>query len=250
MALPTSRETFKEFCLRQAGFPVTQINISDDQIEDCIDMAMSLYIDYHYDATEMTYYKHQLTQEDKDNKYITLPDNVIGAVKIFPINSFLGGNQYAEILTNAQYQVAFELLYTHGTSNLVPYFMARQELALIEEILAPETPIRFNRHKNQLHIDSRSFKLIVGQFIIVQAYQVIDPNVYQDVWKDRWLINYTTALIEELCGIVLTKYKSMPILGGIEFNGEGILDRARENKKNLEDKLKNSYTLPVFNMVY
>ena len=250
MSLPTSRDTFKEFCLRQAGFPVIEINISDEQIEDCVDMAMSLYIDYHYDATEMTYYKHQLTQQDKDNKYITLPDNVIGAVKIFPINSFLGGNQYAEILTNAQYQVAFELLYSHGSSNLVPYFMARQELQLIEEILAPETPIRFNRHKNQLHIDARSFKLIVGQFIIVQAYQVIDPEIYQDVWKDRWLINYCTALIEHLFGKTLTKFTGMVLPGGIQFNGQSILERAKQDIEDLERKLKNNYTLPVFNMVY
>ena len=85
MAVPTSRDSFKNYCLRSLGYPVIEINVDDDQIEDRIDEALKYYADYHFDATEKIYYKHQVTANDKTNKYITLPENIIGAVSIFSI---------------------------------------------------------------------------------------------------------------------------------------------------------------------
>ena len=75
MAIPTSRHTFKNYCLRSLGYPVIEINVDDDQIEDRIDEALKYYADYHFDASEKTYYKHQVTSDDKINKYIFLPEN-------------------------------------------------------------------------------------------------------------------------------------------------------------------------------
>ena len=85
MAVPTTRAEFKEYCLRKLGKPVIEINVDDDQVEDRIDEAIRYYWDYHFDGAERTYYKHVITQNDIDNEYITLPENIIGAVSIFSI---------------------------------------------------------------------------------------------------------------------------------------------------------------------
>ena len=89
MAVPTSRSTFKEFCLRKLGKPVIEINVDDDQVEDRIDESLRYYWDYHFDGAERLYYKHLITSTDIANKYITLPQNIIGAVKIFPVGQSL-----------------------------------------------------------------------------------------------------------------------------------------------------------------
>ena len=34
MAVPTSKSTFKEYCLRSLGKGVIDINVSDDQVDD------------------------------------------------------------------------------------------------------------------------------------------------------------------------------------------------------------------------
>ena len=52
MAVPTSKSTFKEYCLRQLGKPVIDINVDDDQIDDRIDEALQYFAQYHYDGVE------------------------------------------------------------------------------------------------------------------------------------------------------------------------------------------------------
>ena len=37
MAIPTNREQLKDWCLRQLGFPVVEINVDDEQVEDAVD---------------------------------------------------------------------------------------------------------------------------------------------------------------------------------------------------------------------
>ena len=61
MTQPTTRATFKDYCKRKLGWPVVELNIDDDQVEDCIDDSLQFYQEYHYDATENVYLKHQIS---------------------------------------------------------------------------------------------------------------------------------------------------------------------------------------------
>ena len=72
MANPTSRTELKNYCLRRLGYPVLDINVDDDQMQDRIDDAIEFYRDYHYDGTERVYLKHVVTATDKTNEYITI----------------------------------------------------------------------------------------------------------------------------------------------------------------------------------
>jgi len=61
MTQPTTRTTFKDYCKRKLGWPVVELNLADDQVEDCIDDSLQFYQEYHYDATENTFLKHQVS---------------------------------------------------------------------------------------------------------------------------------------------------------------------------------------------
>ncbi len=61
MALPTTRTQLKTYIKRRLGEPVITVNVADDQIEERIDDALALFQDYHYEATEKVYLKHQLS---------------------------------------------------------------------------------------------------------------------------------------------------------------------------------------------
>ena len=97
MAVPTSRETFKEFCLRRLGKPVIEINVDPDQVDDRVDEALRYFYDYHFDGAEKIYYKYQVTDQTKTDRYIAMPENVLGVVNLFPIGQALNTNNLFNI---------------------------------------------------------------------------------------------------------------------------------------------------------
>lgn len=64
MAIPNSKATLKEYCLRKLGKPVIEINIDADQCDDRIDEALEYFSEFHFDGVERMYLKHQLTTDD------------------------------------------------------------------------------------------------------------------------------------------------------------------------------------------
>jgi len=245
MAVPTSRATFKEYCLRKLGKPVIQINVDDDQVDDRIDEALKYYWDYHFDGTEKTFYKFAVTAEAIANKYITLPENIIGVVNLFPIGMSLSSNN----LFNIRYQIALNDLYDLTATTMVPYYLAMQHIQSLEQLLVGQQPLRYNRHTNKLYIDADWNKLNVGDYIIAEAYQIVDPNVYTDAWGDRWLARYATALIKRQWGSNLTKYVDVALPGGQKFNAQRIYDDAEKEIEDLEKEMITSYSLPITDMI-
>ena len=60
MAL-ASRTDLQEYCLRRLGAPVIEINVDEQQVSDRVDDALQFWNEYHFDGTEKTYVKHEVT---------------------------------------------------------------------------------------------------------------------------------------------------------------------------------------------
>lgn len=246
MAVPATRDDFKEFCLRFLGKPVIEINVDDMQVEDRIDQALRFYWDYHFDGTEKVYFKHEITADTIANMYIDMPENIIGAVKMFPIGD--PATSSGDIF-NIRYQIALNDLYTLTNVALVDYYMTMEHLALVQEILVGKPQIRYNRHRNRLHIDEGKADLTIGQYILVEAYEYVDPTIYTDVWADRWLQYYTSQLIKRQWGSNLIKFEGMQLPGGVTFNGRQLYEDAQAEIQKLEEEMINNYSLPVMDMI-
>jgi hypothetical protein len=246
MAQPTNRDEFKKWCLRKLGAPVIEINVDPDQVDDRVDEALKYYWDYHFDGTEKMYLKHQITDEDVANKYITIPENIIGVINIFPLSNSIS---LGTGIFNAQYQFVLNNIHDFTSYNTLHYWMSMEFLQFIETVLVGQQPIRYNRHVNKMYIDADSSRLVAGQYIIAECYQIVDPEIYSDVWSDRWLQNYATAKIKYQWGSNLTKFSDMQLPGGVRFNGDKILNDAQKELEKLEDEMISSYSLPVSDMI-
>ena len=124
-----------------------------------------------------------------------------------------------------------------------------QHIQFIEELLVGRQPIRYNRHVNRLHVDMDWEKVQVGDRIIAEAYQIVDPETYTNVYKDRWLLNYASAKIKYQWGSNLTKFEGLQLPGGVQFNGTKIMDDAEREIAQLEQEMISSYSLPVSDMI-
>jgi hypothetical protein len=245
MSLPTTRTEFKEHCLRRLGDGVIEINASDVQLEDRIDEALSYYQDYHFDGTQKLFLSHQLTADDITNKYLPITEDVIGIVRILDVGTTSSTNN----LFNLRYQLALSDMYAFSNTRFAPYYMALQNVALAEELFSGKQGIRYNRHVNKLHIDVDWEAMVEGEYVIIEAYAIVDPDTYANVWKDRWLIQYATALMKRQWGENLKKFEGMTMPGGVQFNGQKIWDEAVEEIRKLEEEMITSYSLPVSDMI-
>ena len=247
MATPTSRTTFKEYCLRTLGKPVVDINVDDAQVEDRIDDALQYYRDYHFDGTERIIKKIEITQTIKDNKQIDLSSEspeIIGVTRLFDIGDPIQSSN----LFNIRYQIHLNDLFDFTSTTYLPYVTAMRHVENLEEIFVGSQPIRFNRHKNIVNVDIEGEDLVVGEFVMLDGYAVVDPDTYTDVWSDWWLRRYSTCLIKKQWGENLKKFEGLQMPGGLTFNGQKIWEEATEEQRNLEAEVLNSYSLPVMDM--
>lgn len=323
MAIPRTREEFRDYCLRKLGHPVIEINVDLDQVEDRIDEAIKFWNDYHFDGTEKLYFKYQIQQKNypdsvyqvkiknsgsgyangealifSDNDandpaegsiitdddgsiveitmanagrgfrmpptvtvdtsggsgavleaelggFIDVPENIIGAIRIFDLFDSMSTRNMFSI----QYQIALNDLYTLTSVSLIPYYTTRMHLELIQQLLVGHQPIRFNRHRNRVYLDMNWYRLHPGDYLIIECYEVIDPDVYTDMWGDRWLQNYATVLIKEQWGSNLIKFVNAGLAGAIQLNGEKIYNDAVEERRKMEEEVISNYSLPVYDMI-
>lgn len=268
MATPFTREELKQYALRRLGYPVIEINVDDAQIEDRIDDSLQFFADYHFDGVEKVYIPKQITQIDIDRRYIDLTEpteednttspkikaapaidptgqSIISVVRAFQLFDTLGGTG----MFDARYQIALNDLYglrTNTYSNsLQIYNYTRSHMQMLQDLLTPEKSIRFSRVTNKIYVDMDwETHPQIGEYMMFEAYQILDPEKYGDIYNDRMLKQYVTAKIKEQWGRNLSKFDGVSLPGGVSLNGLRILNEAQEEIRKLEDEIQSKYELP------
>lgn len=238
----SSREGLKDYCLRKLGHPVIEINIDDDQIEDRIDEAFQFYREFHFDAVEKVYLKHQVTANNKSEQYITLNDNITSVTRVLPFSSKATGFYLFDI----RYQILLNDLYSIQNTDLIYYSMVKTQVQLIQDMLVGVKPVRFNRHMNRLYIDMDwTNDVQENEYIIIECDRILDPDTYTDVYNDYFLKKYCTQLFKRQWGANLKKFEGVQLPGGVTLNGQKIYDEAEEQIDKLYQEAQSTYQLPV-----
>ena len=311
MAKPTTRATFKNYCLRKLGWPVIEINVDDDQVEDRIDEALSFFNDYHWDGVEKIYMKHKITAEDKARRWIYCPDAVTFVTGVLPFDD----SNSSINMFDLRYQLRLHDLYDFTSVSYVSYEVTMQHIRSLQLLFSGTPQFRFNRHHNKLYLDidwERDFD--ANQYVIVECYRKLVPDTItltgsvttntssntvtgygttfdqeilendvilingvesqvkkinspteillvnpvsanvdnvsvtvagvSDVWNDRFLKKYASALIKRQWGANMKKFGGIQLPGGVTLNGKEIYDEAVEEIKEIEEEMYNFNSLP------
>lgn len=249
----TNRDDFKTYCLRRLGFPTIEINVDDDQVEDRIDDAIQYWQDYHYDGNQKVYWVKTITSEDITNRYLDCttavddhnnPIYILGISRIFPLTD----SQASVNMFDLRYQLRLNELYDFTSASYINYTLTQQHLRSLEIQFTGEVPIRFNRHMQRLYIDwawENELEIVAGDVAVAECYAAINPNTYTYVWNDRWLKEYTTALIKRTWGANMKKFGGIQLPGGVQLNGKETYDEAVEEIERLEKEMETNYGAPL-----
>jgi hypothetical protein len=279
MAKPTTRKELQEYCLRQLGAPVLEINVDDDQIDDLIDDTFQYFNERHFDGVEKMYMKYQLSQADIDrgaaknktgvgivtttatsvdtgagtfssswyetSNFIQVPDAVIGVERVFKFDtSSISGGMFS-----IKYQLFLNDLYYFNSVNLLQYAMTKSYLEDIDFLLTTEKQVRFNQRQDRLYLDIDWGAQQVEDWIIIECYRALDPENFSGVYNDTFVKKYLTALIKRQWGQNLIKFKGTKLPGGIELNGREIYDDAIQDLADIKERMSTEYELPPLDMI-
>lgn len=281
MAQPSTRQELVDYAKRQLGYPVLEINLADEQIEDLMDDAIQLFQDRHFDGIEKVYMKHKVTQDfidsiearggsktigittstaeaqltgqvgittftyEENQNFIQIPEQVISIVKVWKIdNRAISTNMFS-----VNYQLFLNEIYWFSASEMLNYAMTKTFLEDINFLLRPEKQIRYNRRQNRLYIDTDYSSMQVDDYIIIECYRALNPNDYPNAYRDPFLKKYFTALMKKQWGQNLIKFQGVKLPGGVELNGRQIYDDAIGEIEKIEDKMANEYEIPALDMI-
>ena len=252
MATVNTRQKLIDYCLRSLGHPVIEINVDEDQLEDRVDEAIQYYQEYHGDAVVRNLRKHQITQADIDNGYISI-ENSANILSINNVFSF--GNTATSDIFAADYQLhlndIFDLNGSQTYGGIAHYEMTKQYMSLIDRnINGMYEMIEWSRHKNLVNFHAQTLKDAgVDKYVVFDGYEVIDPETYVDVYNDAFLKKYTTALFKRQWGLNLIKFEGMTLPGGVTLNGRQIFDDAKEEIQQLEEQMQLKHEMPPLDFI-
>lgn len=228
-----SRQLLKEYCLRNLGAPVIQINVADDQLEDRIDEAIEFFHLYHYDGIERIYLPHQIKPEEIESKIIILPPSIYGVKTVIP---FRLGSASANLF-DVQFQLRLNDLYEMTNTSMVYFSMVMQHMRSLDLILNGFPQFEFNKIGQRLRLEVNKNRLIQDKFIVIECYQALDPDLNRALYNDRWLKEYTTALFKRQWATNLKKYQGMQLPGGVAMDGQTMYIEAMQEVQQLEEDL-------------
>ena len=280
MAKPASRSQFIDYCKRQLGAPVLEINVAEEQIEDIVDDAIQYFQERHFDGVAATYLKYKITEDDKNrgkgpgqngvtgitttsatatingteiefdweenSNYLQIPPAVIGVNKIF---HFDGSNTITNNMFSVKYQLFLNDIYFWGAIEMLTYAMTKTYLSDIDFLLTTQKQFRFNQRQDRLYLDIDWGSISAGDYLIIDCYRAMDPNDYTRVWNDHFLKKYTTALLKRQWGQNLLKFNGVKLPGGIEMNGRQIYDDAEKDLEIIREMMSSTYELPPLDMI-
>lgn len=263
MARPASRQQLIDYCLRKLGFPVLEINVDDDQIEDLVDDAIQFFQERHFDGSIKTFLKMQLTQEMLDNaktnttisgsvlkeqnNYIPIPNHILGIIQVYAQDnsvSSVSGNIFS-----IKYQLFLNDFYNFGSMEILNYYMIKSYLETLDWVISNFKPVRFNKRENKLFLDTDWDQLTAGDWFLIECYRMLDPNESTEIWNDIWLKRYLTALIKRQWGQNLIKFKNVALPGGITLNGREIYEDAEAEIATILAEFQLAAELPPLDMI-
>jgi hypothetical protein len=277
MAQPSSRQTLIDYCKRQLGYPVLEVNVADEQIDDLVDDAIQYFQERHFDGVFPTLLKYKFTQDDIDrgratnsvgiattstttiidgssvqfdyeenSNYLKVPDDIIGITKVF---QFEGSNSISSGMFSIKYQLFLNDIYFWGSTELLTYSMTKRYLEDIDFLLSTQKQIRFNQRMNRLYLDIDWSSVSKDKYLIIDCYRGMNPDTHTRVWNDSFLKKYLTSLIKRQWGQNMMKFQGMKLPGGVELNGRQMYDDAEKELQIIREQMSNTYEIPPLDMI-
>ena len=229
------KDEFKRYCLRQLGDGVINIEVSDEQVDDCINDAVKWAQEFLDEGNFLSIIAHQITQEDIANHYFQLDENILGVKDVL----YDMGSTSQMFTVSYMTKVGLIDALSHPFNGLSNYYMMRFNLSQLEMLINPAKPFRYDYNTSKLYMDINwSNVLVEDEYLVFLAYVAVNPDESPKLWNNNYLKKYCTALIQKRWGQNISKYQGISLPGNTTVNGEKILAEANEELERLQKEVE------------
>ena len=256
----------------QLGEPLITVDVTEDQILQCIDDAFIKFTDWAYDAQQHQTFIietikgindyildervnaiYDISIADTTTSYASAGGSIdLGGFGLLPINyvphvtiegnvSSLERAGLSEGATGIAGGVSGPA--SGGGSQgdkLQAAWAAVAGAQTMQNLFGRSVSFDFNSQNHTL----RLFEEYEGPIVIEAALEYIPNPEYDDIYGHAWIKKYALNLTKFVWGQNVSKY-SASLIGGTEINGDRIIQEAREDLAILEEELLEKYSEPL-----
>ena len=263
-----SRENLTDYCLRRLGYPVVEINVSDDQIDDRVDDALQMYFEYHSDGSHNLRIPLKITQYQIDRGRIdfddikadvaneltanplwgTLSDRIISVVQVFSINDSTSATNFMDFKYQMRLNDVADL--SSGVGEMVYFEQMQQHLSMVDMKLTGSPQIIYLRRENVLFIEGdlkagTRGDLKAGDYIMIDLFLAQrDDGSASTFYDDIFLKEFAAALIKRQWGENLSKFDGVTLPGGVTINGQRMIEEANTEVEQIRQRVQLEYDTP------
>jgi hypothetical protein len=230
-----TREELKMYALRALGYPLVEIDITPEAMDDRIEEALAFFHEYYFDGSQKVFYKHQVTAQDITNKYITIPSTIWGIANIFP---FSNSASVQPNIFDLQYQLRANDLRDITSTSLIYYEQVMSHISLIDHMLTTQRQFRFNRNTDRLYIDMNwENRVTPDSWLLLECYSIVDPAENAKMWNNRLLKEYVIALFKKQWAMAYAKFDNIQLPGGVSVDGKTMYADAKAEVDEIEQTI-------------
>lgn len=270
-----SEDKLVNYIKTQLGAPLITVDVTEDQILQCIDDSFNKFVDWGYDAQQHQVFIIQVDSEIQDyllddrireiydisiadgmtsystsgsgislGGFGTLPIgyipyvNIEGQVSSLERNGFGSGGGLSSSATGVAGGVTGPS--TGGGSAGDKFAMGYAALVdsqTMQNLYSQSVSYDFNAKNHILRV----FDKINGPVVIEGALEYIPNPDYDDMYGHAWIKEYSLNLVKRVWGQNLGKY-SQSLIGGTEINFDRIISEAQTEIERLNEELLNRYS--------
>lgn len=264
MSRVTDLSSLAQYILRRLGHPVIQVNVSDDQILDCIDETLQKYYEFHADGTYRAYIAYEITQDVIDSGFLPIDEQIITATRLIDANDTSLGMNLANNLANQHIVTSMIATATSTVGGIGGRIFTEASLGTyqkgfgqfqsnmnylrtISDMFRTFPTIKFVKHGHKIRLDAGSLKL--GTTVILECYIKNDAEDYEETYNDHWVKRYAIAMVKKQWANNLIKYNGFQLPSGITIDGTTILQEANADLEKLERELRETWEEPILPII-
>lgn len=225
-----TREQFKTFILRSLGEGLITVELSDDQLNLCIDNALELF------SMWVTFDQQYLAIDVKD--YVedvgyTMPSNVVDISNLQDDLLAVGNVNMLFSLGNTLLNSGNWPSFRGGSYNWLQYEQAMQFIDLTKRMTGGGFKFNYSCRSKILTLYPDPIKEKMEGHIVLGVY-VMRPE--QEQMGEMWVKKYALANAKVILGTVRSKFANVQLLGGGTID-TSIGQIGQEEMKELESQL-------------